>query len=659
MSILLKSSLLIIFILQVAATAGPTNTLLEDLKMDKRISPEIFEELQLKRSSKVNALVVLSLDDTRSGSRKQKVAEATKSILQHIANISKEHIQINQVYESIRAVAITVGLDGMKQLLRHPSVVRIGLDVVIKRGEGENPSLKEARIEERTGGGIPVITVRNREVLRNCNFDQTHEEGATGKGVNVAVVDGGLDTLVDFKLGRKIFTSEHCFGSIPKRCRNGKVEHHGPGAARRLTGGGILALNGHGTEVSSQVLMAAPDASITAIDINGGQGSLLLRILDYIANHLPEVRVINMSMGFTTKHHDKNCHTTEALGLLFFEIVEVLNNQGVVAVATTGNSSIKDGEEMPACLSNIISVAGSDYSVKNYPTIAGYSSVSRFTDSAAPGDASQISADGVLSSGSGTSFAAPIVAGCIASLLQKVPEATPDQVRNALRVGSDIIIVKGDLGHTVPGLACGKALDHLESYAEYNSNEGGAPHTTQGICSRSPQVRNGILSTIYQRKAVAFRNLQNQVASPISSHGNSHYYRLEESNIYRIPHASTDYEFEGHNSSIRYSYSRKEFSIWVTRDDFGPHLLTGTISDSYGLSHWSLTVDIIPEGSPYIKTRNPVLKLGKSLSYQLAHQDIHTTTGFYDIQVTSPESVSFDTHSRTFLGPLLKLQETI
>ena len=665
MFLLLKLSLLIVFVLQTETIARPTNILLEDLKADKRIDPEIFKELQLKRSSKLDALVVLSLDDTRSGPRKQKIAEITKLILQYISNISKDYIQVNQTYESIRAIAVSVTVDGIRKLLRHPNVLRIGLDAIMKIDEGDEHPLREKRSEKRLEdmAGIPGIIDKNMPELYASYFDRTHGEGLTGKGINIAIYEGGVNTLLDFKLGRAIFTSEHCFGTKNKPCPNGEYEQSGPGV-------GIGEYNSHGTEVTSLALMAAPDASITVLKNSGGNSSMFLRALDYVANHLPEVRVINMSAAISTENFGENCHTANAFGLLAFEILENLENQGVVTVATTGNNSGTDGSEMPGCLNNIISVSAygnfvNEATVEDVlglgkiPGIASFATFGRFIDIVAPGDSLNV----LLPDGSntglndGTSYAAPIVAGCVANLLQKFPEATPAQIRNALRKGSNPSITGKDAGYTLPYLTCGKALDHLESYARYNSHEGGAPNTTQGICSRPPKIRNAILSTIYERIPIELRNLKNQIvqfpSDPTQTVIVHSYSDIRSNHLFPVPHRLTTYGVAMHSNPISASFGIVDykFIFTITRDYFGSHLLAGTITDRKTSSNWSFTFNIIDEHAPYIKTRNHSSKLGESLSYQLDDQAIHTMTGFYDIQVTSPQSASFDHHSRTFSIP--------
>lgn len=189
--------------------------------------------------------------------------------------------------------------------------------------------------------------------------------------------------------------------------------------------------NGHGTYTAGLVAAAinndlggsgvAPSVRIMPVkilDANGGGdiGNFALGI-HWAVDH--GARVINVSAGIeyaSTSMHDA---------------VVYAHNHGVVVVASAGNTP--DGNpRYPGGFDEAIAVAATDRDDK----IASFSSYGSYVDIAAPGV--EILSTGVTAGqagyqwASGTSSAAPLVAGAAALLLSARPGLSPDEVQSIL-----------------------------------------------------------------------------------------------------------------------------------------------------------------------------------------------------------------------------------
>ena len=258
--------------------------------------------------------------------------------------------------------------------------------------------------------------------------------GATGTGVVVAVVDGGVD-LSHPDLLVNVGGQPHANCSGDTECATGGTngqdsdnDGHGTGVA-----GIVAAVNdGNGT------VGVSPNAKILAINcMEPGTFFSCLRGVYYAAGRdqngvkvtsAPRAQVVNMSWGWNDRDLNRcaSCKTT---------IQTVMANawsDGVVLVAAAGNAGnprgTGDNVIWPARTGIPIAVSATDSANRR----ASWSSTGSQVDLAAPG-ASILSPYGneAYATWNGTSAASPHVAGAAALILSAVP-ASNTQVRNWL-----------------------------------------------------------------------------------------------------------------------------------------------------------------------------------------------------------------------------------
>ena len=207
--------------------------------------------------------------------------------------------------------------------------------------------------------------------------------------------------------------------------------------------GTIAALDNH-----VGVVGVAPGARVHSFRVLNNRGetstSIVVAALDEIISRKnanpSQPMVVNMSFGADTGKLTYN---------ILDETVEAAAAAGIVVVVSAGNEGIDVATVSPAHAANAITVGAFDAN----NTFSYFSNYGSRVDILAPGEG-VLSLEGMqgggaikLSSRSGTSMAAPHVAGVAAVYLQANPSATPAEVREAL-VNSASAIVSTPTGTT-------------------------------------------------------------------------------------------------------------------------------------------------------------------------------------------------------------------
>ena len=207
--------------------------------------------------------------------------------------------------------------------------------------------------------------------------------------------------------------------------------------------------NGHGTAVASVaagsqygVAKGARIWSVRARDCNAnGTKSRYIAAMDWVARHHVKPAVLNLSFevwdatGLNSHYPVRDA----AIGV---------KTAGVFVVAAAGNRSTDACSSAPANAVPVMTVAATDPT----DTRPAFSNYGACVDVFAPGTSINGAAyTGGYALWSGTSFAAPIVAGIGALLLQRYPGDTPDQIHYAIRDGATAGVVR-NLGPSSPNL---------------------------------------------------------------------------------------------------------------------------------------------------------------------------------------------------------------
>lgn len=250
---------------------------------------------------------------------------------------------------------------------------------------------------------------------------QAHNAGFTGAGQAVAVLDDGMQTNHPFLGGRVI--SEACY-TTDASCPNNADAQTGTGAANTPVCGGD---GDHGTHVSGIAMGndgVAPDAQLIAIDVfdecSGAATSSLVSGLERVRTLSQSMTVAsaNLSLGDSTSWASSCDDESPVMA----DAVMMLRSVGIATTVASGNEYFKDGVSFPACLSEAVAVGATSDTAD---TPDEYSNSGPKLELLAPGSWIQSSVRGsAYDTYSGTSMAAPHVAGAFAVLREWMPNAS-------------------------------------------------------------------------------------------------------------------------------------------------------------------------------------------------------------------------------------------
>jgi subtilisin family serine protease len=257
-----------------------------------------------------------------------------------------------------------------------------------------------------------------------------HNSSYKGTGTFIVIIDSGVDTTHPMIKGKVAYQA--CFTDL-RSCPNGTNQQIGKNAAR--------AVDWHGNHVAGIVAGqsplysgVAPEAKIIAINVfdkdMSSSDTSIARALEWVysisLNY--NIAAVNMSLG-TSRIYRSTC---DSVSPRITQAVHNLYDRNIATVVAAGNSS-SIGMSNPACISKVVSVSASTLS----GSITSFSNISKSTTFAAPGYQILSAGSGfTMRRSSGTSMAAPHVAGLFALYRQIYPSHTVNQAVNRLTLSS-------------------------------------------------------------------------------------------------------------------------------------------------------------------------------------------------------------------------------
>ncbi|WP_176560212.1 S8 family serine peptidase [Brevibacillus dissolubilis] len=327
----------------------------------------------------------------------------------------------------IKALHVEVTDREFQQLRFDPDVAYVEADATTEISDEPAQSGSQASLhtqakpqpqtnDQATPWGIRAI---------GADLAQSHKE--TDKKVKIAVFDTGIAPHTDLSVTEAVYFGEKIRTTTDD---NGHGTH---------VAGTIAALNNN-----SGVVGAAPEAelySVKVLDQNGsGSYSQVIEAIDWAIDQ--KIDIISMSFGGNT--YSQALH----------EAVQVADNHGILLIAAAGNGGQgEETETYPARYPEVLSVGAINQSYKR----AYFSSTGEELDLVAPGSTVlSTTMDGGTGTKSGTSMAAPHVAGVAALIWGADKKLTNDDVKKRLIESATPLGDQREYGHGLVNAA--KAL---------------------------------------------------------------------------------------------------------------------------------------------------------------------------------------------------------
>ncbi|MBU2978220.1 S8 family serine peptidase [Alteromonas sp. C1M14] len=294
---------------------------------------------------------------------------------------------------------------------------------------------------------------------KTIGVDAVMDNARLGQGYAVAIIDSGVQAFHPFLASRVVAGA--CF-SFNASCPGGTRRAEGITAGAPCTEPSCF----HGSHVAgivagqhSQFNGVAKEASLVAINVFStlGQGitsrdSDVMQALDWVYQHAERYHIAAVNMSLGGGYYSQPCDDSPIK-----RYVDLLATRGVVTVIAAGNEGRDDGVASPGCISTAVTVG----SIEPEGTISAFSNSYAQLDIVAPGGGITSSVlNGEYAESSGTSMAAPHVAGAIALLKSTYPKATAQQLIAALQHGNTFTDPRNNV--QTPALYLPTALAYLQ-----------------------------------------------------------------------------------------------------------------------------------------------------------------------------------------------------
>jgi serine protease AprX len=362
----------------------------------------------------------------------------------------------------------------LEEIQKLPFYKGIELNLPIANLTTKSPGIERiGAVTEKFATNEELDYGRMREQLALLGIDQLHQRSLRGENMLIAVFDNGFAGANERDFFKHIFDEKRLVDSYNFHTRQANVFASGTHGHNVLS---FIAAYKPGT-----VIGAAFKASFALYTTeNDLVESPYEEVTWLIAAERADslgVDVINSSLGyyefereFNTPAYNYPYSSMDGKTTIISRAARYASRKGMLVVNAAGNQGNNAAWKYilaPADVDSVLSVGATDY-MRNYASLSSIgpnAAGQQKPDVAAVGQGAIFgNASGGASSGNGTSYASPQIAGLAAVLWQAYPTLTAQQIMDALKKsGHQAAKPDNKLGYGVPDVKRAEAIIQAES----------------------------------------------------------------------------------------------------------------------------------------------------------------------------------------------------
>ncbi|MDG2244319.1 MAG: S8 family serine peptidase [Rhodospirillaceae bacterium] len=408
-----------------------------------------LESILQQLEAQGNARVIVRLKDAaqdQAWSKTASVYEQRAVVEQMRRNLESAlaviDLTIDQSFSSLPFVSVKVDREQLGAMLAMGDVAGV-YPVTIER---------KAKLETSSAVEGPSLA----SSVPSMDVEAAWARGYEGEGLAVAVIDGGIAVNHAMLSGKAVGAA--CFsatfgGDTFTQCPSGITPEIGFGAASNCPFGSDRC--DHGTHVASTAVGndganfgVARAAQLMPIDVFSEVTSesvcdpdpspceltdslAVLDALNYVNENVDAYNIVAVNLSIGGGSNTGPCDSDPRK-----VVIDMLREKGVATTAAAGNQESNNSINAPACISSAVGVGATN----DGTGVAPFSNFTPFMDVMAPGvNIRGADPDGGLTTFSGTSMAAPHVAGAYAVIRSAIGTASIDAIDAAINVtGTDV-----------------------------------------------------------------------------------------------------------------------------------------------------------------------------------------------------------------------------
>jgi len=313
--------------------------------------------------------------------------------------VMKGSKKVEHEFKHVKAMKVEAKPSQMNKLKKDKNIAYVEENIKVSIANHDFKVLNN--VQTKSTGQVPAE--ESQWDIQAMDMSDAWNEGFTGKGIKVAVIDSGISPHAELDIRGGVSTVDYTKSWYDD---NGHGTHVAGSIGAKRDGNGLVGV--------------APDSEIYAVKAMDSEGNGYLNdIIEGIEWAIQnDMDIINLSLG------------TSVNSKIFEDMVNKAYANGILLVGANGNDGVGTPVNYPAKYNNVIAVSSVDSNLN----ISAFSSTGTETEFSAPGgEVVSTYLNGQYAISSGTSMASPHVAGFLAVLKEKNPNMSNDQLRKELQ----------------------------------------------------------------------------------------------------------------------------------------------------------------------------------------------------------------------------------